>query len=332
MNFKKPFLIAEISANHCGSLSHAKKLIICAKKNGADAVKLQTYTADMMTINSKKKYFKIKSGLWKGSTLWNLYDKAKTPLKWHAELFALSKKIKIKCFSTPFDIEAVELLEKLNCPIYKIASCEMNHFPLIQRVAKTKKPMIISTGLSTLKEISETYAFAKKCGAKNIILLYCVANYPAKLEDFNLKNIQILKKKFRCEIGLSDHSNDNLVMTTAVANGVNVIEKHIALDGQKKGIDLAFSLKGKDIKKFKNEMIKTHKLMGDSKFTRSREEMKNIIYRRSIFAIQNIKKGEKFTKKNIKIIRPGYGLSPKKYYSLIKLKSKKNFTIGDPIK
>ena len=189
---KIPFLIAEISANHCGNFNLAKKLIKCAKQNNANAVKLQTYTADTMTIKSKKKYFKIKNGLWKGYNLWELYNEAHTPLKWHKGLFDYGKKLGITVFSTPFDETAVDFLEKLKCPIYKVASFEMTDIPLIKKIASTKKPMIISTGMANIKEIELTFKTAKKYGANDITLLYCVSNYPSKISDFNLNNIKIL--------------------------------------------------------------------------------------------------------------------------------------------
>ena len=191
----KPFFIAEISANHNGDFRTAKKLIKCAKENGADAVKLQTYDADSMTLNSKKKIFKIKNGLWKNYFLWDLYNKAKTPLEWHKELFDYAKKLKIKIFSTPFSEEHVDFLEKLNCPYYKVSSFEMSDISLIKKIAKTKKPIIISTGVSSLDEIEIAYKTAAKYGSTKIVLLYCVSNYPSKLSDFNLNNIKILKKK-----------------------------------------------------------------------------------------------------------------------------------------
>ena len=251
-----PYLVAEMSANHCGNFQLAKKLINCAKKNGADAVKLQTYTPDTMTIKSKKKYFKIKNGLWKGYNLWDLYNEAHTPLEWHKKLFDYSKKIGITIFSTPFDETAVDFLEKLKCPIYKIASFEMTDTPLIKKIALTKKPMIISTGMANLNEIETAYKIAKKYGAKDITLLYCVSNYPSKSSDFNLNNIKILKEKFKCKVGLSDHSKDNNIAIAAIAAGAEVIEKHIALDNQKKGLDIDFALKGKQIKKFKKQLMK----------------------------------------------------------------------------
>jgi sialic acid synthase SpsE len=198
---KTPFFVAEISANHNGSILHAKKLIKIAKKYGADAVKLQTYTADTITLKSNNSDFRIRGGLWNGKTLYDLYQKAQTPFEWHKELFDYAKKLKIICFSTPFDNTAVDLLETLNCPFYKVASFEINHIPLITKIAKTKKPIIISTGMSNLKEIDLAYNVAKKNGAKEIILLYCVSSYPSKISDFNFNNIRILKDRYNCKVG-----------------------------------------------------------------------------------------------------------------------------------
>ena len=328
----KIFFIAEISANHCGNFQLAKKLIKCAKINGADAVKLQTYTADTMTIKSDKKYFKIKQGLWKGYTLWDLYKKAHTPLKWHKELFKYGKSLGIKVFSTPFDDTAVDFLEKLNCPIYKIASFEMTDLNLVKKVSQTKKPIIISTGMANLEEIETTFKMAKKNGAKDITLLYCVSNYPSSISDFNLNNIKILKDKFKCRVGISDHSTDNRVAIAAIASGAEVIEKHIALDNQKKGFDIDFSLKGKEIKKFKDDIDVAFKLLGKNFFFRSLNENKSKVFRRSIFTTKNIKKGQKFTKDNIRIIRPGYGLEPKYYNKILNKKSPLNLDKDEPLK
>ena len=331
MIFKLPYFIAEISANHCGKISIAKKLIKCAKINGADAVKLQTYTADTMTLKSNKKYFKVKEGLWKGYTLWDLYNEAHTPLSWHKNLFAYAKKIGITIFSTPFDETAVTFLEKLNCPMYKIASFEMTDIPLIKKVASTKKPIIISTGMASLKEIDLTYKTAIKYGAKDVTLLYCVSNYPAKNSDFNINNIKVLKDKYKCRVGLSDHSLDQNIAITSIGAGAEIIEKHIALEKQKKGLDINFSLKGKEIKRFKNAINSAYELLGKKKFFRNNSEKKSTMFRRSIFVCENIIKGEKFTKKNIKRIRPGYGLEPKFYENLIGKKAKKNLQKGNPL-
>ena len=329
---KIPFLIAEISANHCGKLNLAKKLILEAKKNGANAVKLQTYKPDSLTLKSDKKYFKLKKGLWKGSNLWNLYNECQTPFEWHKELFSYSKKLGIKIFSSPFDEEAVDLLENLNCPAYKIASFEMQHIKLIKRVVKTKKPIIVSTGTFSLMEIKKIYQLLKKLKAKDITILYCVSNYPSRNKDFNLNNIKILKKELNCRIGLSDHSTDNIIGSLAVAVGAEVVEKHIALPNQKKGPDIAFSLKGKEIKKFKKQLDKSFALLGKSYFYRTYSEKENIINRRSIFVSENIDKGDKFTKKNIKVIRPGHGISPLYFDKLINKASPFKIHKGEPLK
>ena len=331
MIFRPPYFIAEISANHCGKISIAKKLIKCAKLNGADAVKLQTFTADTMTLKSNKKYFKVNKGLWKGYTLWDLYDEAHTPLSWHKSLFEYAKKIGITIFSTPFDETAVIFLEKLNCPMYKIASFEMTDLPLVKKIASTKKPIIISTGMASLKEIDLTYKTAKKYGANDITLLYCVSNYPAKNSDFNINNIKILKEKYNCRVGLSDHSLDQNVAITSIGAGAEIIEKHIALEKQKKGLDIKFSLKGKEIRKFKNAINSAYGLLGKKTFFRNKSEKKNSIFRRSIFVCNNISKGEKFTKENIRRIRPGNGLEPKFYEKLIGRRAKKNLQKGNPL-
>ena len=328
---RKIFFVAEISANHCGDYNLAKKLIKCAKVNGADAVKLQTYTADTMTIKSKKRYFKIKKGLWKGYTLWDLYDKAHTPLHWHKNLFKYGKSLGIKVFSTPFDETAVDFLEKLNCPIYKIASFEMTDLNLVSRVAKTKKPLIISTGMANLDEIETTIKTAKKNGAKDITLLYCVSNYPSSLEDFNLNNIKILKEKFKCKVGISDHSNDNRLAIASIVSGAEIIEKHIALDNQKKGFDIEFSLKGKQIRKLREDIDVTYNLIRKNFFFRKKSEDKSKIFRRSIFSTKDIKKGTMFNKDNIRVIRPGHGIPPKYYNNLLHKKSPFHIKKEEPL-
>jgi pseudaminic acid synthase len=323
--FKSPTFIAEISANHNGSLINAKNLIKDAKKYGADYVKLQTYTPETMTLNSKKKDFVISKGLWKKTSLWDLYKKAQTPFEWQKKLFDYAAKIKIKCFSTPFDETAVDLLEKLNCPIYKISSFEMNHIPLIEKVAKTKKPMIISTGMANIKEIDLAYKTALKYGAKEIILLYCVSNYPAKSEDFNLNNINILKKRYNCKVGFSDHSIDNSIAKAALVAGAEIFEKHIALKNIK-GADYEFSLKGNEIFEYAQDLKNTHLLLGKNTFYRKSSEKNYRKYRRSIYTSKSIKKGEKFDKNNIVVIRPGFGLQPKYFKKMLNKKSP--FNIG----
>ena len=329
---RNPFFIAEISANHNGSLKKAKKLIETAKKYGADAVKLQSYTPSTITIKSKRIEFLIKKGLWKGKTLWDLYKKAQTPFEWHKELFDYAKKLKITCFSTPFDESAVDLLESLNCPFYKVASFEMNHIPLIKKIAQTKKPIIISTGMANLKEIDLAYKTAKNNGAKEIILLYCVSNYPSKISDFNLNNIRILKERYNCKVGFSDHSIDNKVVAAAIAAGAEVVEKHIALERQKKGFDIAFSLKGTEIKDYVKIIKETFLMMGKKYFYRNKSEKYNLQFRRSIYTTIDIKKGERFSKKNIKVIRPGFGIQPVYFEKLINKKSPFSIKSETPLK
>lgn len=279
-NFSFPFFVAEISANHNGNFDTAKKLIKLAKSKGADAVKLQTYSPITMTIKSSKKYFKIKSGIWKGENLWSLYEKAQTPYQWHKKLFDYAKSIGILCFSTPFDETAVDFLETLNCPLYKISSFEMLDFSLIKKISETKKPLILSTGMAKLYEIEKSYNYARKVGIKNLAILYCVSNYPAKISDFNLNNIKILKDRFNCPVGLSDHSKNDLVAFSAVSAGAQIIEKHIALENQTRSLDIKFSIKGDQIKKFSNTINMAKKLLGSKKFKRDKSENTNRKLRR----------------------------------------------------
>jgi len=318
---KKPFFIAEISGNHNGKLQNAKKLIDLAKKGGADAVKLQTYTPDMMTLKNNK--FVMKHGIWEKSNLWDLYKKAHTPLSWHKTLYQYAKRKKIKIFSTPFSIEGVDFLENLNSKIYKVSSFEMNDLNLVKKIAETGKPMIISTGLADLNEINTTLKIAKKYGCKDITLLYCVSNYPSNVKDFNLNNIDILRKKFKCRIGLSDHSVGSTMACMAIAKGAEVIEKHICLD-KIKAVDSDFSLKGSEVKKFSNDIKDAFTINSYKNYSRSSAEMKNKIFRRSIYAITDIKKGETFTSKNIKTFRPNLGLSASYYLRILNKKAPYN--------
>jgi pseudaminic acid synthase len=326
-----PLFIAEISANHNGSFSTAKRILKCAKDNGADLIKIQTFVPENMTLKSKKKIFKIKSGLWKGRFLWDLYNKAATPVEWHKNLFNYAKLLNIKIFSSVFDESAVDFLEKLNCPIYKISSFEMNDFSLIKKISETKKPLIISTGTSNLKEIDLTFNYIQSCGIKDIALLYCVSNYPAKNSDFNLNNIKILKNRYKCTIGFSDHSIDNNIGFASIIAGAEIVEKHVGFEGQKKGLDIDFSLKGKQIKEFRRVIDNAYSLLGKNFFYRSESEIKNKIYRRSIFTVKGIKKGEKFTIQNIKKIRPGNGLSPIFFNKLIGRRSPFNLSSEIPL-
>ena len=329
---KKPFIIAELSANHGGSINIAKQLISLAKKSGVDAVKLQTFNPSLITINSNNKYFKITKGLWKGYNLWSLYNKAQTPKKWHKQLFEYAKKLKIICFSSAFDPENVYELEKLNSPIYKVASFEMLHEPLIEAIAKTKKPVIISTGTANLKEIYQSYQLTKKYKIKDVTFLYCVSNYPSKSSDFNLNNIQILKKKLNCRIGFSDHSLGSKVAMLAVAKGAEIVEKHICLSNDNKSLDSEFSLKGKtQISQFVKDLRETSGMISKNIFFRSKNEKNNIRFRRSIFCVEEIQKGERFNKDNIKIIRPGYGISPIYYKNILNKRSPAKIGKNNPI-
>ena len=321
----KPFFVAEISSNHNGVFGNAKKLILAAKLGGASAVKLQTYTPKSMTVNSSKKYFIIRKGLWKGYNLWDLYKKANTPYSWHKRLFNYGKSIGIKVFSTPFDEKAVDFLEKLNCPLYKVASFEMNDLPLIKKIISTNKPLIISTGMASLKEISNIYFKAKEYGAKKISLLYCVSNYPSKITDFNFNNIKIMKKKFNCEIGFSDHSQNLDVAAAASRAGATIFEKHICLKNIK-ALDYEFSINQDQILSYKKTINKPNlklnsnlfkKLLGKKTFTRKKTEIDSKKFRRSIFVVKKIKKGNYFSSNNIRKIRPGYGLSPSFYEDII---------------
>ena len=330
---KKPYFIAEISANHSGSLNVAKKLIKIAKYYGADAVKLQTYTADSMTLNSNKKNFLVKSGLWKNERLWNLYDRAKTPYEWHPKLFAYAKKLNITCFSTPFDSNAVDLLEQLKCPFYKISSFEMNDLPLIEKVLKTKKPLILSTGTSSLNEIRSVMNFIRKKNSKTkIFLLYCVSNYPASYRDFNLNNISILKKEFNCTVGLSDHSIDNKVAIAAIGAGAGIFEKHIAIKESKKSPDFKFSLIEEQIGEYRKCLDETFEMFKKNQFYRNKTENFYKNFRRSIYAVRNIKKGDLFTENNIKLLRPVKGIGPEYYKKIINRKSPYNISVETSLK
>ena len=333
-NIKKNtlYLIAEISANHCGNFEKAKKLISLAKQKGFDAVKLQTYTPDTMTINSDNKNFKIKKGIWKGKKLWNLYHEAQTPYAWHENLFKFAKKKKITCFSTPFDETAIKLLEHLNCPFYKVASHEITDLPLIKKIAKTKKKIIISTGMANLNEINDAYFTAKNNGASEVILLYCVSSYPADKNHFNLNNIKILKEKFKCRVGFSDHSNENIIASSAVSAGAEIIEKHIAFSNLDKSLDINFSIKKNEIDTFVKQLRLTYSLLGKKIFFRNNLELKNRIYRRSIYDTKDILKGEKLSKKNLKILRPANGIEPKYFTKLINKKCPFKINKNSPIK
>ncbi len=326
------FIIAEISANHNQSLKSALKMIDQASKCGVSAVKIQTYTPDEMTIQSAKGSFfiKDKNSIWKGQKLYDLYKKGTTPREWHKKLFQYARKKKIILFSTPFSTSAVDFLETFKPPIYKISSFECNDFELIARVARTKKPIIISTGMASIKEISECVNVAKKNGAKKIILLKCTSTYPAPHKDLNLRSIAYLKKKFNCDVGFSDHSLGLTAPVISVACGATVIEKHFKIN--EKGLDSKFSINSSDMKRLVDECRIAKASLGKIFLGTSKSEKNNTKYKRSLFLVKDIKKGEKITKKHIKSIRGGYGAAPKFLNFILNKKAKKNFLSPKPFK
>lgn len=328
----KALIVAELSGNHGGKIQNAKKLIKLAKSSGADAVKLQSYTADSITLNSKRKDFALEStSPWsKYKYFWDLYKIAQTPLEWHKELFSYANKVGIEIFSSPFDEISVDHLEKLKCPAYKIASPEINHFPLLKKVAKTKKPVIFSTGLATFKEITEAIRYLKKNGSTKIIILKCTSSYPSNFEDLNLKTIGDLAKRFNIISGFSDHSRGRLAPVVACALGAKVIEKHFMIKNSQT-VDSFFSLNPIEFKKMVNEIRDCEKSLGKITYNIPKSSFKSLNGKRSIYICQDIKKGEIFTLNNIKVVRPRYSLSPK-YYEFIlknKIKAKKFFLKGD---
>ena len=330
-NLSRPYIIAEISGNHNGSIDRAKELVKLAKENGADCVKIQTYTPDTMTIKSNKDDFLIKGGLWDGYNLWDLYDWAQTPFEWQKELFEYAYIIVIQMISTPFDESAVDLLESLSCPFYKVASFELTDLPLIKYIAQTKKPIILSTGMANEKEIKEAIDIITQYGSGDFILLHCVSGYPTPVEEINLDTITLLKKKFKCEIGLSDHTLGNTSAILSIALGAKVIEKHFTFDRSEGGPDAEFSMEPHELKDLSENISLAHKAIGVGSFEMKSAEESNIKFRRSIYVVNDIKKGDVFTKENIRRIRPGYGLEPKDYEKIIGLKAKRDLEEGNPL-
>ena len=330
-NLKKPYVIAEISGNHNGSIDKAKLLIKLAKENGADCVKLQTYSPDTMTIKCDKDDFMIKGGLWDGYNLWELYDWAQTPFDWQESLFNYAKKIKITCISTPFDETAVDLLEDLKCPFYKIASFELTDLTLIKYVAEKKKPMILSTGMASEEEISEAIEVVKKYGSGDFVILHCVSGYPTPIDEINLNTINLLKEKFDVEVGLSDHTLGNTSAIMSIAYGVKVIEKHFTFDRSEGGPDADFSMEPDELKDLCKNVSIAFKAIGTKSFEKREAEKPNVKFRRSIYVIKDIKKGERFSKENIRRIRPGFGLPPKYYEILIGSTAAEDLSYGAPL-
>ena len=327
---ERPKIISEISGNHSGSISLMKKHILSANKNGADLVKIQTYEPEDITFEKVKKYYKQKTGIWKNLDLWKLYQKACTPIKWHKEIFKLAKDNKICLFSTPFSLRAVDILENLNVKLYKIASLEITDFKLIDRIAQTRKPVIVSTGLSNITEIKNAVKIIQKYH-KKIVLLHCVSGYPTKIEDANIARIKDLKKSFsKFMIGLSDHTKDIVSSLSASANNVVAIEKHFKLNNLK-SVDSSFSINENELKELRNLSEKVFLSLRPKK-KNNINETQNRVMRRSIYTSSNLKKGEKFSSKNIKTLRPKLGICSSYYFKLIGKKAKKNIKKDMPIK
>ena len=325
------FVVAEMSGNHNGKISRALKIIHSAKKAGANAVKLQTYTADSITLKSNRKDFIISrdSPWFKKKNLWNLYKFAHTPIEWHKRLFQEAKKMKIEIFSSPFDESAVDFLEKLNCPAYKIASPEINHIPLLEKVAKTKKPVILSTGLSTYKDIKLAIKTIRSFGNNKIVVLKCTTAYPSELKEQNLLTIPDMKKKFKVLVGFSDHTKGKIASISTVALGANIIEKHFNLDDKTKTVDSFFSVGEKFFGDMVQDIRDIEKSLGKVSYEISKKSKKSLKAKRSIYVTKDILKGNKIDKKNIKIIRPGYGLPPIYFKKILGRRVNNNLKRGD---
>lgn len=312
-----PYVIAEMSANHNGDIDNAYKIIDMAKKSGADALKMQTYTPDTLTIDCDMSDFQLTDGLWAGRSLYQLYQEAYTPWDWHKPLFDYSKKVGITIFSSPFDTTAVDLLEDLNAPAYKIASFEAVDLPLIKYVAQTGKPMIISTGMADAEEIAEAIEAAREGGCKELAILHCVSGYPAPAEDYNLATIKDMQERFNLPVGLSDHTLDNTTAIASVALGACIIEKHVTLDRCGGGPDDSFSLEPEELEQLCNGAKTAWKALGKVDYGRKSSEQGNVKFRRSLYFVKDIKAGEIITEEHVKSIRPGYGLAPKYIHKVI---------------
>ena len=329
----KTFIVAELSANHNGSLDLAVKTIEAAARAGADAVKLQTYRADTITLNSESDEFIIKGGsLWDGLSYYQLYDKAHTPWQWHKTLKDVAEKLGLILFSSPFDKTAVDYLEELNVPAYKIASFEINDLPLIEYVAKKNKPVIISTGVAAYDEIEDAVNTCRKSGNNDIILLKCTSSYPAPIEEANLLMIKKLSEDFNCITGLSDHTLNNVTAIAAVSLGAKVIEKHFILDKSINSPDAAFSLDENEFKKLVDDIRLAEKSLGKIDYSISKLVKQNRHFMRSLYVIKDIAKGDKFTSENIGSFRPNLGISPKYYFDIIGKKAACNIKANTPLK
>jgi pseudaminic acid synthase len=328
----KTFIIAELSANHNGSLSVALNTIEAAKRAGADAIKIQTYTADTLTINCDNRYFQIGGGtLWDGKTLYQLYQNAYTPWEWHPILKEYAEKIGLVFFSTPFDKTAVDFLEEMNVPLYKIASFEIFDVQLIEYTASKGKPMLISTGVATSEDIEDALNACRKVGNSNVTLLKCTSQYPAPIEEANLLTIPDMNKRFGVDVGLSDHTMGDIAAITAVALGARVIEKHFIIDRNIGGPDSSFSMEPDEFKRMVESIRNVEKSLGYVSYEVSSKSKNESIFSRSLFVVKKVKKGELFTEENIRSIRPGFGMKPKYLEKVLGKKATKDIDFGTPL-
>lgn len=329
-NGQRPWIVAELSGNHQGDINIALALISAAKQAGADAVKLQTYTADTMTIDHEGPGFVLETGLWAGKNLYELYDQAHTPWHWHEQLFEHARQLDITLFSAPFDSSAVDFLESLNCPAYKIASFELVDTGLIKKVAQTGKPIIFSTGMATLEEIDEAISTAKNNGAEQIAILHCTSSYPAAFEDMHLRNIADLNSRYECATGLSDHSLGTVLPVAATAIGASIIEKHFVLSVDSNAVDAAFSLSPEVFSTMVTDCQNAWSAMQGTCYGNNQSETHEKQYRRSLYIVKDIKQGEAFNKNNIRSIRPGFGLHPRHLEEILTLKATQDIKKGTP--
>ncbi|UPW20163.1 pseudaminic acid synthase [Agarivorans sp. TSD2052] len=329
----KPFIIAELSGNHQRDFSIAKEMIKQAAEAGVDAIKLQSYTADSMTLDTDKEGFVIRdsSNLWQGKNLHSLYAEAATPYEWHEALFSYAKSLGLIAFSSPFDKEAVDMLEGLNVPCYKVASFENNDLPLIEYIAKTGKPIILSTGMASLAEIDEAVRTIRAQGNQQIILLKCTSTYPASAQNTNLATIAHMQQSFDCLVGLSDHTLGIGVSVASMVMGASVIEKHFVLDRNAGGVDAAFSLEPAELTSLVIECNNAKLALGEVRYGGTEAEEKSKMYRRSIYVSCNIKAGELFTPNNLKIVRPGLGMPPKYWETVLGRKASRDLDKGTPL-
>lgn len=325
------YIIAEMSANHAGSIERAKEIIYAAKESGADCIKIQTYTPDTLTIDCDNEYFRIKNGTWNGENLYKLYGKAYTPWEWQPELKAEADKIGIDFLSTPFDNTAVDFLENMGLEFYKIASFEMVDLPLIEYVASKNKPIIMSTGMGTVEEIREAVETVEKTGNTQLAILKCSSAYPADPADMNLSTIADMRERFGLPVGLSDHSMGSLSATIAVALGASVIEKHFCISREIENPDASFSMTPAEFKKMVSDIRDTEAALGKPFYGASEQEKNSLVFRRSVFVVKKIKAGEEFTTQNIRIIRPGNGIKPKYYKSILGKHASADLDLGTPM-